>query len=490
MVPLEAHLTSLGLIDRSTDHIFSRRPENELESETGCLNLNIMTPSWPVVESVKEGLPVVLWIHGGSFRQGDANHPTYTDSPLPHREGLILVTVNYRLGVLGFMGGNYGLYDLKLALEFVREHITSFGGNPDRITLWGESAGAILGSYLLRDATVQLDAAILFSGALGSTVPKDSGVWERMVESCRGDVILASPVLKPEKLVAEPLPMEGFAEDDAKTLFTPSPALMPVRVAEDAVGFMKSLSVTTLLEHQARIEAQGGVSFGLQFDGELVSRSRAEKAGTVNRLAIALVKDEGTMFGEPQSFLLIVRKLTPASKVPDLPLSNPHILNAALATIIPNADLQSHAVALYNFDSITSESNARSKAAELIADMVFYAPVVHSIRAFDPRQVRKLMLQRPFRFSPFAETWGCHHSSLLPFAFTADAMLTESERVLAKEIGHWIGGIVRREEDPAGDGCWSVADAAVEAKAEDEVIDAERMGRIEFWMKVAEEMGL
>jgi len=127
---------------------------NRHDAETGkedCLFLNVMTPVWPA----KQPLPVMLWIHGGANEGGTASSALYKDGTLI-RHGVLLVTVNYRLGIFGFFAhsalsaeashhgsGNYGLLDQILALRWVRDNIASFGGDPNNITVFGQSAGAI-----------------------------------------------------------------------------------------------------------------------------------------------------------------------------------------------------------------------------------------------------------------------------------------------------------------------------------------------------------
>ncbi|MGO9095818.1 MAG: carboxylesterase/lipase family protein [Bryobacteraceae bacterium] len=127
---------------------------NRRDAETGredCLFLNVMTPVWPA----KQPLPVMLWLHGGGNEGGSASSALYKDGTLI-RHGVLLVTVNYRLGIFGFFAhpalsaesahhgsGNYGLMDQILALRWVRENIANFGGDPNNITMFGNSAGAI-----------------------------------------------------------------------------------------------------------------------------------------------------------------------------------------------------------------------------------------------------------------------------------------------------------------------------------------------------------
>jgi para-nitrobenzyl esterase len=115
-----------------------------------CLFLNVFTPA---AAAAGAGLPVMVWIHGGGLVSGDAS--AYIPDELVAR-GVVVVTVNYRLGVLGFLAqralsgespehasGNYGLLDQQAALRWVRGNIARFGGDPREVTLFGESAGGL-----------------------------------------------------------------------------------------------------------------------------------------------------------------------------------------------------------------------------------------------------------------------------------------------------------------------------------------------------------
>ncbi len=121
-----------------------------------CLNLNIFTPAGAApldVNPASTGLPVMVWIHGGSNVGGATSEPIYDGASFA-RSGVICVTVDYRLGVLGFLelgvplgtryagSGNNAIRDQMLALRWVRRNIAAFGGDPARVTLAGESAGA------------------------------------------------------------------------------------------------------------------------------------------------------------------------------------------------------------------------------------------------------------------------------------------------------------------------------------------------------------
>jgi para-nitrobenzyl esterase len=116
-----------------------------------CLYLNV----WAPPPNAGERLPVMVWIHGGAFRVGTASSELY-DGRAFARHGVVLVTINYRLGALGFFAhpllveqamtrhepvGNYGFLDQIAALRWVRDNVAAFGGDPDRVTIFGESGG-------------------------------------------------------------------------------------------------------------------------------------------------------------------------------------------------------------------------------------------------------------------------------------------------------------------------------------------------------------
>ena len=134
-----------------------------------CLYVNVWTPG------TTGKRPVMVWIHGGGFTNGSAAMPLYWGDALAKR-GIVVVTLAYRLGALGFLAhpglkaeggdtGNYGLMDQVAALHWVRDNIAAFGGDPDRVTIAGQSAGAMSVSLLM--ATPQ--ARGLFRGAIAQS---------------------------------------------------------------------------------------------------------------------------------------------------------------------------------------------------------------------------------------------------------------------------------------------------------------------------------
>jgi para-nitrobenzyl esterase len=131
-----------------------------------CLSLNVWTPD------VSGRRAVMVWIHGGSFTIGAGSLPTYNGDRLSERRDVVVVTINYRLGAIGFMSlpgrpANRGLLDQIAALEWVRDNIANFGGDPAQVTVFGESAGAgsILSLLSAPRAEGLFRRAIVASGA-------------------------------------------------------------------------------------------------------------------------------------------------------------------------------------------------------------------------------------------------------------------------------------------------------------------------------------
>lgn len=119
-------------------------------SSEDCLYLNV----WTSAKSASERLPVIVWTYGGGFNSGSGSEPRYDGAALASK-GAVVVTYNYRLGTFGFFAhpdltkesghnasGNYGMMDMAAALRWVQKNITAFGGDPKRVTIAGESAGA------------------------------------------------------------------------------------------------------------------------------------------------------------------------------------------------------------------------------------------------------------------------------------------------------------------------------------------------------------
>jgi para-nitrobenzyl esterase len=155
-------------------------PTAEDAQSEDCLTLNVWTPELTEGATAKSGAgrPVMVWIHGGGFTSGSGSVFLYRGGQLARNGDVVVVTINYRLGALGFLGhrglgdpdgfiGNWGLHDQVAALRWVHEHIAQFGGDPDLVTIFGESAGG-------------------FSVASLMGVPSASGLFRRAVVQSGG----------------------------------------------------------------------------------------------------------------------------------------------------------------------------------------------------------------------------------------------------------------------------------------------------------------
>jgi para-nitrobenzyl esterase len=151
-----------------------------------CLNLNVWTP-----DLTSGGLPVLVWIHGGSFTNGSGSVAEYRGTAFA-RDGVVCVTINYRLGAEGFLAvdgsENLGLLDQIAALEWVQDNIAKFGGDPDRVTVAGESAGAMSVTTLLSMSRTSglFRRAVAQSGAGSSslTLVEGQAVVRYLAEAC------------------------------------------------------------------------------------------------------------------------------------------------------------------------------------------------------------------------------------------------------------------------------------------------------------------
>lgn len=153
--------------------------------DENCLFLNIWTPN---ADSARR--PVMVWIHGGAFLIGSGSQEMFRNNTLVTRGDVVMVSINYRMGALGFMNlkeitggkipatGCEGLLDQITALDWIRENIEAFGGDPDNITLFGESAGAMsIGDLMgMPAAKGKFHKAILESGGPTTVVRLDDGV--------------------------------------------------------------------------------------------------------------------------------------------------------------------------------------------------------------------------------------------------------------------------------------------------------------------------
>jgi para-nitrobenzyl esterase len=231
-----------------------------------CLFLNV----WSTALEEDRKAPVMVWIHGGGLTRGSGSTPAYDGSQFARRE-VVLVTINYRLNVFGYMphaelsqeqqgsSGNYGLQDQVAALQWVRDNIAAFGGNPDNVTIFGESAGSSSVNQLL----VNPQASGLFHRAIGQS----GGIFRPLPE-------LASAGHARGEKVAAALAVKTLSQ-------------MRAAPAEDVLIAFAGLE-------------KSGVRFGAIVDGKTIPAQTISlfKSGNYNRVPslVGYNRDEATVF--------------------------------------------------------------------------------------------------------------------------------------------------------------------------------------------------
>jgi para-nitrobenzyl esterase len=233
----------------------NQNDNKQLPHSEDCLQLNVWTPKWPRTSR----FPVMVWIHGGGNTAGSGVEALFNGEVLA-RHGVVVVNVNYRLGVFGFFAhpaltkespdhaaGNYGLADQIMALHWVRDNIARFGGDPANVTIFGESAGAsdvnsLIASPLSKGLFVRVTAQ---SGPVGAQLS--------LAESEKRGVDLA-----------------------AKLGFT----------GEDALTKLRALPDTELLAKAA----QGGPGLGINVDGWVLTEpaSKVYAEGREQKVALLI----------------------------------------------------------------------------------------------------------------------------------------------------------------------------------------------------------
>src|SRR3954469_1348770 len=206
-----------------------------------CLSLNVWTPA---TDGARR--PVLVWIHGGGFIGGSGAMNLYAGAPLAARGDVVVVTVNYRLGILGFLAhsdladrdqadadaegatGNWGLLDQVAALRWVRDNIAGFGGDPDNVTVFGESAGGMSVSDLL----AMPSARRLFRRAIVQSGPPNAVTMDR-AEEVTAKLVAELGVGSPAAL--RDIPARGLLDAQAALLAERRSAGLPLLPVVDDV---------------------------------------------------------------------------------------------------------------------------------------------------------------------------------------------------------------------------------------------------------------
>jgi para-nitrobenzyl esterase len=345
---------------------------NQHDAETSkedCLFLNVITPVWPP----KAPLPVMFWLHGGGNEGGTASSALYKDGTLV-KHGVLLVTVNYRLGVFGFFAhpgltresehhasGNYGLMDQIAALQWVRANISKFGGDPANITVFGQSAGA-------------QDTSLLMASALSKSL------FHRAIAESGAAINPTMPSLSQSEQAGEKL---------AAKLNAPA--------GNDAIKFLRQLSVDDLMKAASNRTPNEPPPIGPNIDGWVIAGPPAEVFAEGQQASVPLILGTTTReFGSS---------------------SSPDELRKWIEKV--TGSFAPRALSLYGLADNgqgTSDPMYGSAADQWFADLIFRCPVATEAQFHNAAHHPTYQYELQHAI-PGQESQGAVHSADLPYVF-------------------------------------------------------------------------
>lgn len=404
-------------------------PQNE-----DCLFLNVWRPA-----GERKDLPVMVWIHGGGYTMGAGSQPMYDGEELA-KKGVVLVSMNYRLGAFGFLAhpalskeskdgvsGNYGLLDQIAALRWVQKNIAAFGGNPGRVTIFGESAGG--GSVLA--LMVSPLARGLFHAAIPQSAP-EMNLHHLRDGSGGAPSAEALGVALMEKFELSP---------DA------SAADMRRLPAEDLAKKSPSLEI----EKGVKLELAGiPLPMGPVVDGHVIPDDpnalfAAGKESPVPML-IGTTRDETTMF--------LVRTPTPKDEAEYLREIEEDFgpLQETIFAAYPGKDPKS----------------IRDAVIQLTSDAIFGAQARHAARlhAKNGNPTYRYVFSRGTRQLPMANM-GAHHGCELFYLFGRPASPNDGDKKVVELMqGYWVNFAASGNPNGAGLPAWPIFSAKDDALLE------------------------
>jgi para-nitrobenzyl esterase len=397
----------------------------KLDTDEDCLTLNVWTPS-------RAGkLPVMVWIHGGGLVQGGSSLPFYDGAHLAGDGKLVVVSFNYRLGPLGFLAhpaltaedphhasGNFGLLDQIAALHWVQDNIAAFGGDPARVTIFGESAG---GESVCALMASPLAKGLFARGIIESAQCVGYGKPLRALHEQKGKT--ESGEAQGQRIATalgcSDLPcLRGKRADD---IIHASPA---------AFGFLGK-----------------GEHYGFTVDGYALTDAPAAllEAGKLADvpMIVGTTADEATLF------------------TAKIPMRGPLAYNLVLKRIF--ADKAPAVAAQY-----PAGGNAKQAFDALVTDVVFTCPTRRAAKALRAHQghVYRYVFAH-VTDKARAKGMGASHGSEIPFVFGTVDHPTDAERTLAKTmLGYWAHFAQFGDPNGGGAPAWSAYDAQADSYLE------------------------
>lgn len=389
-------------------------PDNYSED---CLYLNLWTPA---AQQPAARRPVMVWIHGGGFQQGGSGQAIYNGQALA-QAGVVVVTINYRIGLFGFLAhpaltaeapaqvsGNYGLQDQIFALQWVQRNIASFGGNPDNVTIFGESAGGVSVYVLL--------ASPLARGLFHRAIAQSASIPTRMASRTERE-------------------QEGVALAHKLGIAEGPEALVKLRAVSAADLLAQSLT--------DQIMPGSGPRQLLCVDGQVLTESPDLTFAAGRQVPVPLMAgttaDEGTIW---------------AGKLP----LTARRLQALLATTFRGQFAEARR--LYPAET---DEQARESYAQLLGDGFVWG-TRRAVR-YQAALLPQVYLYQFARHGPLAQRsgLGVFHGSEIPYVFRSFpprlTLPSDDDQLSQAMLGYWVR--FARSGDPNGDGAplWPAYDA-------------------------------
>ncbi len=402
-----------------------------------CLTLNVWTPA----TTANASLPVLVWIHGGGFNTGASSIILYDGENLASEENVVVVSVNYRLGPLGFLSlpalnvessanasGNYGLMDLIHSLRWVQDNIAVFGGDPNSVTVFGESAGAQAVCMLIVSpgADGLIDRAVMQSG------------------NCPGDLreLNASGSTFPDSAIDQ-------GNRAARTLGCDT--------AADVLACLRNLSAQDILNGlapSATVVFSTGENYQPVVDGDILPSqpSQLVESGdaSVSSIIIGSTRNEIAFWRSAYaSDVETVAEYQAALEVFD---------NDA------NSVLDGPSAMLLAAYPVAQDSEALGMYERFLTDLIFTCEVRRSARALSNSGV--MVFQYEFaRVAPLLVPTGALHGSDIPYTFGNIPIIgyNNDDRMLADDVTSYLAAYARMDA-PAASGApaWPNYDVANE----------------------------
>uniref|UniRef100_A0A8B9CPF6 Carboxylic ester hydrolase n=1 Tax=Anser brachyrhynchus TaxID=132585 RepID=A0A8B9CPF6_9AVES len=402
-------------------------PNREMSED--CLYLNVWRPQPP-----PRAAPVLVWIYGGGFYSGAASLDVYDGRYLAEAEGVVVVSMNYRVGALGFLAlpghpeapGNAGLLDQRLALRWVRANAAAFGGDPEAVTLFGESAGAAsAGLHLLSPGSRPLfRRAVLQSGS-------PNGPWA---------TVGAAEGRRRAAALGRSLGCPGAGAEANET---------------ELLGCLRRKAPPELVAHEAAVLPQQGIfrfAFVPVVDGDfledtpealLAAGGEGRPAAAEAEVLLGAVRDEGSYF--------LVYGVPGFGKDNESLISREEFLGGVRLGVPQATELAAEAVVLHYTDWLDQDNPVKNREAldDIVGDHNVVCPLMHFAQRWAERGGAVFAYLFDHRASnlPWPPWMGVPHGYEIEFVFgqplKAGLNYTAEEQELSRRIMRYWGNFAR-----------------------------------------------